>query len=59
MFNFEKLDVWQEAIQFADLVYEVTGDFPSENVLDDQSDTARRGFDFIQSGRGKLTCIAD
>ena len=28
MFNFEKLDVWQEAIQFADLVYELTGDFP-------------------------------
>ena len=30
MFNFEKLDVWQEAIQFADLVYEMTGDFPGE-----------------------------
>jgi len=30
MFNFEKLDVWQEAIQFADLVYELTGDFPGE-----------------------------
>ena len=30
MFNFEKLDVWQEAIQFADLVYEFTGDFPGE-----------------------------
>ena len=30
MFNFEKLDVWQEAIQFADLVYELTGDFPSD-----------------------------
>jgi four helix bundle protein len=30
MFNFEKLDVWQEAIQFADLVYESTGDFPDE-----------------------------
>jgi four helix bundle protein len=30
MFNFEKLDVWQEAIQFADLVYGLTGDFPSE-----------------------------
>jgi four helix bundle protein len=30
MFNFEKLDVWQEAIQFADLVYELTGDFPDE-----------------------------
>jgi four helix bundle protein len=30
MFNFEKLDVWQEAIQFADLVYKFTGTFPSE-----------------------------
>jgi four helix bundle protein len=30
MFNFEKLDVWQEAIQFADLVYKFTGNFPSE-----------------------------
>ena len=30
MFNFETLDVWQEAIQFADLVYQLTGDFPSE-----------------------------
>jgi four helix bundle protein len=30
MFNFEKLDVWQEAIQFADLVYELTGNFPDE-----------------------------
>ena len=30
MFNFEKLDVWQDAIQFADLVYELTGDFSGE-----------------------------
>jgi four helix bundle protein len=30
MFNFEKLDVWQEAIQFADLVCELTDDFPGE-----------------------------
>jgi four helix bundle protein len=30
MFNFEKLDVWQEAIQFADLVYELTAGFPDE-----------------------------
>ena len=30
MFNFEKLDVWQEAIQFADLVYESTGEFPDQ-----------------------------
>src|SRR2546429_1811125 len=30
MFNFEKLDVWQEAIQFADLVYQLSGDFPAD-----------------------------
>ena len=28
MFNFEKLDVWQEAIHFADLIYQVTKKFP-------------------------------
>ncbi len=30
MFNFEKLDVWQEAIRFADLVYQCSGRFPAE-----------------------------
>ena len=30
MFNFEKLDVWQKAIDFADLVYSSTRNFPSE-----------------------------
>ena len=30
MFNFEKLDVWQEAIEFADLVYRVTRAFPDD-----------------------------
>jgi four helix bundle protein len=30
MFTFEKLDVWQEAIRFADLLHELTGDFPDE-----------------------------
>ena len=30
MFNFEKLDVWQEAIAFADLVYSVTRSFPND-----------------------------
>jgi four helix bundle protein len=30
MFNFEKLDVWQEAIDFADLIYSETRGFPSE-----------------------------
>jgi four helix bundle protein len=30
MFNFEKLDVWQKAIDFADLVYKLTRQFPDE-----------------------------
>ena len=30
MFNFEKLDVWQKAIDFADLIYNETQTFPSE-----------------------------
>ncbi len=29
MFNFEKLDVWQKAIDFADLVYNYTRNFPA------------------------------
>jgi hypothetical protein len=31
MFNFEKLDVWQKAIEFADLVYCSTRNFPAES----------------------------
>ena len=30
MFNFEKLDVWQKAIDFADLIYTNTRSFPTE-----------------------------
>ena len=30
MFNFEKLDVWQKAIDFADLVYQVTRAFADD-----------------------------
>jgi len=30
MFNFEKLDVWQKAIDFADFVYSETRKFPAE-----------------------------
>ena len=30
MFNFEKLDVWQKAIDFADLIYNDTQPFPAE-----------------------------
>ena len=30
MFNFEKLETWHEAIAFADLVYQLTRNFPTE-----------------------------
>ncbi|HEY2329942.1 MAG TPA: four helix bundle protein [Verrucomicrobiae bacterium] len=30
MFNFEKLETWQKAITFADLVYEATRNFPAD-----------------------------
>ena len=30
MFNFEKLDVWHKAVDFADLVYRLTRGFPDE-----------------------------
>ena len=30
MFNFEKLDVWQKAIDFADVIYSETRAFPAE-----------------------------
>lgn len=30
MFNFEKLDVWKKAIEFADLVYGLTRTFPTD-----------------------------
>jgi len=33
MFNFEKLEVWHKAIEFADAVYSVTKTFPSDERL--------------------------
>ena len=30
MFNFEKLDVWHKAVEFADLVYRTTRNFPND-----------------------------
>ena len=30
MFNFEKLDAWQLAIDFADLTYRISKDFPTD-----------------------------
>lgn len=30
MFNFEKLETWQKAISFADMVYDLTRNFPAD-----------------------------
>ena len=30
MFNFEKLEVWNRSIEFADLIYSLTRSFPDE-----------------------------
>ncbi len=30
MFKFEKLDVWQSAVEYADLIYSVTQSFPAD-----------------------------
>ena len=30
MFRFEKLDVWQKAVEYADLIYKLTKKFPPE-----------------------------
>jgi four helix bundle protein len=30
VFNFEKLEIWQKAVAFADLVYEMTRNFPAD-----------------------------
>jgi hypothetical protein len=34
MFGFEKLDVWQKAVDYADTIYIVTRAFPNEERLD-------------------------
>ena len=36
MFNFEKLEVWQKAIDFGDLIYFETRRFPSDERLTNQ-----------------------
>jgi hypothetical protein len=33
MFGFEKLHVWQKAVNYADTIYQVTSTFPDERTL--------------------------
>ena len=42
MFKFEKLDVWQKAIEFADLIYATTRTFPADERFG-LTDQMRRG----------------
>ena len=30
MFRFEKLEVWHQAVSFADRIYKITSEFPSD-----------------------------
>ena len=58
MFNFEKLDVWQEAIQFADLVYQLTRGFPPDERFG-LTNQMRRAAVSISSNiaEGRLACF--
>jgi four helix bundle protein len=33
MFRFESLEIWQEAIKFSNLIYNITGRFPKEELF--------------------------
>jgi four helix bundle protein len=58
-FNFEKLETWQKAIDFADLVYLVTRNFPDEEKfgLTSQMRRARR-IHFLEHRRGQFAHVA-
>jgi len=52
MFNFEKLDAWQHAIEFADLIYSTTRSFPADegSSRSSKTDFAR----FVEIAAGSL-----
>jgi four helix bundle protein len=55
MFNFEKLEVWQKAMQFADFVYSATRAFP-ENERFGLTNQMRRAAVSISS-RSQLSTL--
>jgi four helix bundle protein len=58
-FNFEKLDVWQEAIQFANLIYEITTKFPERERFGLTNQMRRAAVSISSNLAGEFACIAD
>jgi four helix bundle protein len=54
MFNFEKLDVWQKAVAFADLVYISTRTFPADERFG-LTNQMRRAAVFVPSNTAEGT----
>lgn len=60
MFNFEKLETWQKAINFADLVYELTRNFPaavsiSSNIAEGAARNSKHDYArFLEIATGSL-----
>ena len=58
MFRFEKLDVWQKAIEFADSVYDASREFPSDERFGLTSQTRRAAVSIssnIAEGSGRFS----
>jgi 23S rRNA-intervening sequence protein len=49
MFGFEKLDVWQKAVEYAGTIYHVTRTFPTEERLGSRTNYADPPFPFLQT----------
>ena len=53
MFRFEKLDVWQKAIEFADSVYDASREFPSDERFGLTSQMRRAAVSISSNIRGE------
>jgi len=59
MFNFEKLETWQKAIDFADLVYSLTRNFPDEEKFGLTSQMRRAAVSIASNvAEGSSGCLA-
>ena len=58
MFRFEKLEVWQRAVEFADCVYEMTREFPDDERFGLTSQMRRAAVSIssnIAEGSGRMS----